>query len=569
MSGTYQSEFKLPPPKPPRVWNHHSKFRPTGAQLTAKIRSLGKVIDCLKIEKEQLVSVIDRLRKDIAIRDQAPQNHQHDKLVLEHNLSLSLQEREESKKQIESLKDQLKQMSLQKRSEQIGRFELMQKNDVLSVQIKDLTKEVSTYEGVFAASINNIKTLASKIKSERAALDKSLLDSRANWQVDEHQRQAEIDKHAQTAASEDLDIILSLSENMQREIYANRSAYTDLKLAFNQAQSDYESSKAESDKKLAAITAENSQLKKELNKLKTGEFEKVVETDPSKMSKTELKQLVENFNVIRGVHKQTTEELKKCQQMLLGEMKVHAETSLATKKLEQEYKKLLASRETLQAQQQASSNSGQASAEIIKRVAQAEQLIKEMSVQLSKVLYENFKLREYVLKETNKVIPEIDLSLITVENLNNQDADSLRKYESKVNHALQRAKSSQSAAMGDESATSRGAHRSKPSSMLRTAPDDFSATDAVEHYSQITNLKAGLAKAKEQRETWRDSSLGLTKMNGELKSENSRLSLQVENLEREKSQFQTVVARLNQELQKTRDSVSAPLELHTRIISEM
>ena len=58
-------------------------------------------------------------------------------------------------------------------------------------------------------------------------------------------------------------------------------------------------------------------------------------------------------------------------------------------------------------------------------------------------------------------------------------------------------------------------------------------------------------------------------MNGELKSENSRLSLQVENLEREKSQFLTVVARLNQELQKTRDSVSAPLELHTRIISEM
>lgn len=568
MSGTYQSEFRLPPPKPARVWKNHSKFRPTGSQLTAKVRSLAKVIDCLKIEREQLVSMIDRLRKEIAIKDQTPQIHQHDKLVLEHNLSLSLQEREESKKQIESLKEQLKQLSLQKRSEQIGRFELMQKNDVLSIHIDDLKKEVSTYEGAFAASVSNLKTLASKIKIERDTLTKGLLESRINL-PDEELRKQELERHAQESANEDLDIILSLSENMQREIYANRSAYMDLKLAFNQAQAKYEASNGELNKKIALITAENSQLKTELNKLKTGEFEQVVQTDPSHMSKTEFKQLVENFNVIRGVHKQTNEELKKCQQMLLEEMKVHAETSLATKKLEQEYKKLVASRDSLQAQQQAAAQNSQASAEMIKRVAQSEQLIKEMSVKFSKLLYENFKLRSHVIKETGLFVPEIDLSLITAENLDDFDADRLRQCETKCAEVLQKARAKQNASVGDESAPPRGENRAKISSWVRAAVDEFAAADPVEQYVQMAKLKASLARAEQKRDSWKQSSIDWTHQNIELSQSNNNLKAQVESLQLQNVQSQKMIARLKEELQKARETVSAPLALHSTIISEM
>src|SRR3990167_862766 len=561
MSGTYGNEFTLPATKPPRTTTVKSRMRPTGTQLTGKIRALGKVIDTLKMEKEQLVAVIDRLRKDIFIRDQVKSLHTQDQAILEDQLCRALDERLGSNRQVSTLKEQLKELSEQKTAEQIDRFELMQKNNILSIHVEDLSKEVATYQVAFKKTLDNFKQLATKIKTESDTVATAIANMRTQRGDLENQNIALIEAHAKSAAAEEFGIILKLAENMQREIYLNKSAFTDLKIEYQNKQENFESTIDDLGRKVDSLTVENTELKEELRRMQLGQFDDALPTDPRQMSSEDLKSLIQKFNILRAnqVHKDA--ELHKLQHMLTEEMKMHAETALSTKKLEKQVRELEVSRLDIENQQR-SVGTPHSSSETIKRLAQGEHMIKQMSLQLSQLMYENFKLREFVFQKTQEVVPEIELSLIVPQNLAEKDAQVLSSFANKVSHTLEEARSHQTRATGEETSTSRGGTRLKVSNNTqKPAPHDDG--------KELEKLRSELEKTKKQKEIWEKSSMKLAAESNEQKATERRLTQRMQSLEREKINGEAVVARLKAEIESLRVTASKPMEIRDGLILKM
>lgn len=183
---------------------------------------------------------------------------------------------------------------------------------------------------------------------------------------------------------------------------------------------------------------------------------------------------------------------------------------------------------------------------VTSKTLQYEALARDLTSQVTKLLYENTKLRRYIESECGMVIPQPEYSLFTKENLGRSDSELFEKIEDLI----------------------------KQNSDLKSKAYKFSASshhgnqkaDTNEH--EYNNLMKRLAASEQEtdrlkaaRDNWKSQANSLMEKSGNIQRQLQDIQYEYENLERRAATADATVAKLKQELASI-GSVVGPSEAY-------
>jgi hypothetical protein len=163
------------------------------------------------------------------------------------------------------------------------------------------------------------------------------------------------------------------------------------------------------------------------------------------------------------------------------------------------------------------------------KTRQFHQVIKDLSMQVSVLLFENTKLRRFIEKETGKVVMPLPLGLFGEEPLPGQDQRFFTEIESLVRQ-------------NNELKLSQASHVEKPSSSTRTEKE----SDVL--LAKISSLTESIKKSDQEKESWKRRTEDLTKKSRELAEKLNQLQTQKTHLESDLASKNLIIEQLKTNL---------------------
>lgn len=169
---------------------------------------------------------------------------------------------------------------------------------------------------------------------------------------------------------------------------------------------------------------------------------------------------------------------------------------------------------------------------VTSKTMQYEALLRDMSKQLTKLLYENTKLRRFIESQTGQVVPKLDYTLLVKENLGREDADLFASMEELI----------------------------KQNSELKSKSYTFSASShgAPKHETneqEVNNLMKRLAASEQEvdrlkaaRDNWKTQATGLLEQSSSLQKQLRNIQHEYGLLERKAATSEAIVEKLRREL---------------------
>lgn len=178
------------------------------------------------------------------------------------------------------------------------------------------------------------------------------------------------------------------------------------------------------------LTVENSQLKDKVlrlqsdnSRLKRGDFDTNSITADN-MTFDRVQELVHSYNALKVTNSSHVNQLKKVETTLIRQLKNFAEKEDLVKNLEKEFEAVSAKYDEMKERMENAINST-----VNSKTIQYEALVKDMGGQVSKLLYENTKLRKYIEVKLGQVILPLHLELVSKEYLQPRDFELFENIE--------------------------------------------------------------------------------------------------------------------------------------------
>lgn len=178
------------------------------------------------------------------------------------------------------------------------------------------------------------------------------------------------------------------------------------------------------------LTVENSQLKDKVlrlqsdnSRLKRGDFNTNSITADN-MTFDRVQELVHSYNALKITNSSHVDQLKKVETTLIRQLRNFAEKEDLVKNLEKEFEAVSAKYDEMKERMENAINST-----VNAKTIQYEALVKDMGGQVSKLLYENTKLRKYIEAKLGQVILPLHSELVSKEYLQPRDFELFENIE--------------------------------------------------------------------------------------------------------------------------------------------
>ena len=245
-------------------------------------------------------------------------------------------------------------------------------------------------------------------------------------------------------------------------------------------------------------------------------------------------------NALKLSNEQNVKNLKSVETILSNHLQTYSDKESTIKNLENKFTSISQKYDEMKIKMENAINT-----KVNSKTIQYEALVRDLALQVTKLLYENTKLRKYIERELDQVIPALDYSLVVRENFGREDVALYDSIEELVK---------QNTELKNKTFTfSTSSHTMIPK------PSEGAEQEVNNLMKRLSAAEQNNDHLRKARDEWKAQATNLLEQSGSIQKQLRNIQHEYSMLESKAANSDAMVKRLKQELDNNQ-SVVAPSE---------